>query len=538
MLSVWALACLSCSGQTKRTGDYDVVVYGETPAGVTAAIQAATMGQRVALLSNTRRLGGIIVEGLGGTDIDNHGGFQNSSAVGGLALDFYKRIAARYGWLDELEAALKEGQKKPALWRYEPSVAEQVIADWISEFDIEVFYGARLDESNHAVEMIDRKIGSVRLQDGRLVSGKVFIDATIEGDLLAASGVTTVVGREPNAQYEESRNGIIARSISKPMRIQIDPYRVPGQPSSGVLYAITDEEWGVEGAGDHRLQAYCLRVCLTDSVENQVPFTKPANYDRDRYIAYVRYIEAGGTLSVPRSNIPGRKTDFNGGGDFSHNLFGKNYDYPLGDNATRQAVFDYHLSFTQGLLYFLSQDEEIGRLAPEFQLEWRRWGLAKDEFTDHGNWPRHFYVRDARRMVSDFVMTEHHVKKADAQPIPDPVAMAYWPPDVHSVRRIVLNDTVYNEGAVFGGNWWKPFGIAYRSLVPQADECTNLLTPTCPSSTHIAYGAIRLEWTFMALGQACGAAAAMAAEQDATVQQVDYRVLRRVLTKDGAVLEL
>ena len=243
----------------------------------------------MALLANTNRLGGIIIEGLGGTDIDNHGGFQNSSAVGGLALTFYKRNAATYGWLAELEDAIRNDKKKPELWRYEPSTAERVIKEWVAEFDIDVFYSALLDESENSVEKTSGRIQSIRMEDGRVFSGQVFIDATVEGDLLAASGISTVIGRESNEAYGEERNGIIPIDLSQPIRTNMDPFIVPGDSTSGLLYTISDEKWGAEGDGDHRLQAYCLRVCLTDSVKNQAPFSRPANYDRDKYQAYLRH---------------------------------------------------------------------------------------------------------------------------------------------------------------------------------------------------------------------------------------------------------
>jgi hypothetical protein len=212
--------------------------------------------------------------------------------------------------------------------------------------------------------------------------------------------------------------------------------------------------------------------------------------------------------------------------------------YPGGNYVTRQAVFDQHKQFTQGLFYFLANDAEVGQLAPDLQKEWALWGLSKDEFTDNGGWPRQFYVRDARRMVSDYVITEHHVRKGNPPVVPDPVAVAYWPPDIHSVRRIVKDGYAYNEGSVFRDNTWQPFGISYQSLVPKASECTNLLTASCPSSSHIAYGAIRIEFTFMALGQACGTAAVLANQKRVTVQAVNQKELKDKLLADGQVLSL
>ena len=479
-----------------------------------------------------------MVEGLGGTDIDNHASFQNSPAVGGMALEFYQRVAATYGKLEALEKAIREGTKQPQLWRYEPHVAEAVMEQWVSEYDIAVFRNVRLREGKQAVKKKNGWIRSIHMEDGQVFSAQVFIDATVEGDLLAGAGVTTVVGREANAQYGETRNGITRPTAGERFKVFVDPYRVEGDPQSGVLPLVQPDAVGIVGQPDARIQGYCFRVCLTADPANQLPITKPATYNRADYTLFLRYLRAGGKLQVPRSNIPNGKTDFNGGGDLSHNFFGINHAYPNGSYAERAAIRQRHRDLTQGLLYFYQNDPEVGRINPAFQQEWKKWGLAKDEFTDNDGWPRDFYVRDARRMVSDYVISEKHVRREDYTPVEDPVAVAFWPPDVHAVRRIVMNDTLYNEGTVFGGNWWRPFGIAYRSLVPKPDECKNLLTPTCPSSSHIAYGAIRLEWTFMALGQAAGTAAALAADAEQAVQLVAYDTLAAQLQRDHAVVRL
>ncbi len=517
---------------------YDIVVYGASPAGVTAAVQSARMGKSVALLTPDAHLGGIVVEGLGGTDIDNHASFRNSPAVGGMALEFYKRVAAKYGQLEALETAIREGTKQLQLWRYEPHVAEEVMEQWVNEYDIAVFRNARLREGKHAVKKENGWIRSIRMEDGRVFFANVFIDATVEGDILASAGITTVVGRESNAQYSELRNGITMPTANDRFKVFVDPYWIEGNPQSGLLPLIQPGAVGTVGQQDASIQGYCFRVCMTADTANQLPITKPATYNRADYTLFLRYLRAGGRLQVPRSNIPNGKTDFNGGGDLSHNFFGINHAYPNGSYAERAAIRQRHRDLTQGLLYFYQNDPEVGRIDPAFQQEWKRWGLAKDEFIDNAGWPRDFYVRDARRMVSDYVISERHIKRDDYTPVEDPVAVAFWPPDVHAVRRIVVNDTLYNEGTIFGGHWWRPFGISYRSLVPKPNECKNLLTPTCPSSSHIAYGAIRLEWTFMALGQAVGTAAALAVDSKRSVQLVTYETLAAQLERDYAIVRL
>lgn len=516
---------------------YDVVIYGGSSGGFTAAIQAAKLGKSVVLVEPTAHIGGMNVEGLGGTDIDNHREFQNSPAVGGLALEFYRRVAQHYGKGEAFETMLAARKKEPALWRFEPQVAEKVILDWLKEHPVDIVTEAVLNEGSAGVIKQGTKLLSIVTSKGNF-QGKVFIDATIEGDLLASAGVSTAIGRESNSLYGETKNGLRAETTHQQFTVKVDPWRTPGAPSSGPLPGVLDEPFGEPGSGDHRLQAYCYRVCLTDNPENRLPLPKPVNYDRANYELHLRYLKAGGKLNRPNASLPNRKTDFNGGAVCFHNLNGMNYGYPGGSQAERRKILDHHRDFTQGLFWFLANDPEIGQLAPELQQAWAPYGLAKDEFIDNDGWPRMFYVRDARRMISDHVITEHHVHKADPVPVTDSVGMAFWPPDVHSVRTIVKDGHAYNEGFVFGGNDWIPFGISYRALVPKAAEATNLLTPTCPSSSHIAYGAIRIEFTFMALGQACAAAAVHAINSDLPVQEVPYAPLRDQLLEDGQVLSL
>lgn len=519
-------------GQSK----FDVVVYGGTAGGFTSAIQVARLGKTVALLEPTAHIGGNMVEGLGGTDIDNHKEFRNSPAVGGIALEFYRRVASAYDRRDAFEQMLREQRKDPGLWRMESKVAEKVIREWLSEYKIALFPGTRLAESAGAVTKSGAEITRILTSDGRTFSGKVFIDATIEGDLLAAAGIRTVVGRENNRIYGETLNGIRGETTHAQFSVKVDPYRIPGDPRSGLIPTIQDEEAGTPGEGDHNIQAYCFRVCLTQTPSNRLPFYKPDGYRRTEYEIYLRYLKAGGKLYVPGAQLPNSKTDLGAWHDLSHNLYGMNAAYPEGNHEQRQQILSYHANFTKGLFYFLATDAEVASLAPELQREWASWGYARDEFTDNGHFPRMFYVRDARRMVSDYVITERHVRKENPAPVEDPVCIAYWPTDVHSVRRIVRDGSAYNEGFVFGGDYWRPLPVSYRSMVPRATECSNLLTPTCVSSSHIAYGAIRLEWTFMLLGQAAAIAAVQAIANNTTVQAVGYEGLRAELVKNGAIL--
>jgi hypothetical protein len=514
---------------------YDVVVYGGTSGGFIAAIQVAKMGKSVALIEPSKHIGGMNVEGLGGTDIDNHNDFQNSPAVGGLALEFYRRISKAYHRDSAFEFALRNKTKVPGLWSFESSVAEKVIKDWLHEYKIDLFYGSPLSGQKGSVQKKGARIISLKTEDGRNFSAKEFIDATIEGDLLAAAGVTTVIGREANSVYNETKNGIRAVTNHAQFMVKVDAYNTPGDPASGVIPTIQNEPLGTPGEGDHRLQAYCFRVCLTQNDSNKIPFYKPDNYNPALYEIYIRYEKAGGKLYKPYVNIPNGKTDLGAWHDLSHNLYGMNFGYASDDYAARKKILKEHSSFTRGLFYFLANDPHISE---DTRKAWSSWGYCKDEFKDNNGFPGMFYVRDARRMVSDYVITEHNTTRQNPTIVEDPVAVADWPPDLHSVRRIVKDGFAYNEGAVFGGNNWSPFGISYRALVPKKIECTNLLTPTCPSSSHIAYGAIRIEFTFMALGQACGTAAVMAIDNKKSVQEVDYKKLKKRLIDDKQVIQL
>lgn len=521
----------------QKLSSYDILIYGGTPAGIAAAIQVAREGKTVALLEPSAHLGGIMVNGLGGTDIDNHNDFQNSFAVGGIALEFYRKVAQHYGRLNEFEVNLKNGVKESTIWRFEPHVADSIIKNWVKEFDIAVFLNTCLKEGKNTVKKSGATIQEIETFDGRKFTAKVFIDATLEGDLLAAASISYTWGRESNAQYNETKNGIRGETTHAQFQVNVDPYIIPGNTASGLIPTVLDEPLGIPGESDKSVQAYCFRMCLTKNAANRIPFVKPEKYDRGQYEIYLRYLKAGGKLYTPYPSIPNGKTDLGAWHDLSHNLYGMNRDYPVGSYADRSRVFNEHKTFTQGLFYFLANDPEIALLDAELQTAWKQWGLCKDEFTDNEGWPRQFYVRDARRMVSDYVITEHHTQRVNPVPVDDPVAVAYWPPDLHSARRIVRNGFAYNEGFVFGGNTWRPFGISYRAMVPKSGECLNLLTPTCPSSSHVAYGAIRIEFTYMGMGQACAIAASLAIDKSVAVQKVDYSLLKQRLISCGQIID-
>jgi hypothetical protein len=496
-----------------QTRQPEICIYGASAAGITAAIQARKMGHSVLLLEPSRHLGGITVEGLGSSDIDNHW-FRNSPALGGLGAEFYRRIGAAYG-------------NSEPVYKFESSVAEKVILAWLKEHQVPYLLNAQLRSATKQ----GPRLTHLTLTSGQRIAATQFIDASIEGDLLHAAACRTIIGRESNAQYNETKNGIRAENTYRNFEVHVDPYWRPGVPSSGVLPTIQNEPLGTPGAADHRLQGYCFRMCLTKNPANRIPFQKPPGFDRRQYEIYYRYVQAGGQLFRPIANLPNGKTDQGSWHDLSANLYGMNYAYPAGSPAVRQRIYAEHLHFTQGLVYLLSTD-------PTLSPQWQGWGVCADEFTDNAGWPRQFYVRDARRLASDYVITEHHTRRSNQPAVSDPVAIACWPPDTHHVRRIIKDGAAYNEGFVFGGDDWGAFPISYRSLLPRPADCTNLLTPTCLSSTHVAYGAIRLEWTFFLLGQAAATAASQALAARLPVQDLPYAPLAARLRADGQVLAM
>ncbi len=535
MMKLYAfLACFTFSASGAPM-EADLCIYGGTSAGVIAAVQASQMGKKVVLVAAGQHLGGMSVEGLGGTDIDNHKEFQNSPAVGGLALEFYRRVSAFYGNEKAFDEMVHTRAKKSGLWRFEPHVAEAVFEAWVKECGVTVLRGHRLKERD-GVTKDGPLITALHFENGAEMRAKLFIDATYEGDLLAFAGIRFAVGREGNAKYSETKNGIRTDTKHGQFDKRIDPYRVPGDATSGLLFGVQDSALGVQGEADESIQGYCFRLCLTKNPTHRVAIEKPASYDPSHYELHRRYIAAGGLISPPSSGVPNGKTDPGSWHHLAGNLTGWNHHYPIASYAEREAMLRTSRDFIQGVYWFMAHDEAV----PAKQREtWATWGLSKDEFTDNGGWPRAFYVRNGRRMVSDFVLTEAHVRKAEPDPIEDSVGLIWWPQDLHHARRIAKKGRVWNEGAVFNESEeadWIPCHIPYRCLVPKASECVNLLTPTCPSASYVAYGAYRIEFTFMIAAQSAATAAVMALETNTTVQAVNYNPLRARLLADKQVL--
>ena len=527
--------------ETERVVQADVVVYGGTSGAVAAAVQASRMGKSVVLVAPENHLGGLTSSGLGYTDTGN------KAVIGGLAREFYQRVFDYYQKTETWKWQKKEeygnkGQGTVAIdgpnrtmWIFEPHIAEQVFNDLIDENDIPVYLDHWLDRGN-GVEKADGKIMSIRCLNGQEFQGEVFIDATYEGDLMAASGVSYHVGRESKATYGEDWNGIQTGVLHHGHHfgsMNISPYKIPGDPSSGVLPRISDADPGNYGEGDDRIQAYCFRTCLTKVPENRIPFKRPEDYDSTQYELALRIFDAGWRETFNKFDpIPNLKTDVNNHGPLSFDNIGMNYQYPEGTYQERKQIIDEHISYQTGLLYFLANDP---RVPTEVRTEMSSWGLAKDEFVDNGHWPHQIYVREARRMIGHYVMTEHEIMGRTE--VNESIGMGSYTMDSHNVQRYITPEGfVQNEGDI-GVKPPTPYQIALGTILPKQQECSNLVVPVAVSSSHIAFGSIRMEPVFMILGHTAGTVASMALDASIPVQQVIYPDLSAKLIDQGQVLE-
>lgn len=506
-IALTLLVTMPCLAQAD---DFEVAVYGGTSGGVAAAVQAARMGKQVVLIEPGKHLGGLTTGGLGATDIGNKG------AIGGIAREFYQRVGRHYG--------------QDEAWKFEPHVAEAIMDELAATPGVTVVRGQRLD-LDHGVKKTRSKIVSITMESGQSYAARVFIDASYEGDLMAKAGVSYHVGREANSVYDETLNGVQLGSTKHQFKKPVDPYISPGDPASGLLPGIHDGSPGKHGEGDRRVQAYNFRMCLTDDPANRLPFPKPPRYDPLRYELLRRYIEAG-VFDALGSNLPmpNHKTDTNNNGAFSTDNIGMNYDYPDGDYVTREKIFQEHVAYQQGMMWFLANDP---RLPEKVRREVNRWGLCKDEFRDSGGWPHQLYIREARRMISDYVMTQHNCQ--GRRVAEDAIGLAAYGMDSHNTQRWVKDGHAINEGDV-QVHGFTPYPIAYRSIVPKQSECENLLAPVCLAASHIAYGSIRMEPVFMVLGQSAATAACLAIDAGMPVQEVDTASLRERLLADRQVL--
>lgn len=515
-----------------KSPPYDVVVYGGTSGGVIAAVQAVNMKKSVVLIEPSKHIGGLTSGGLGATDIGN------KAAIGGLSRGFYRAVAEHYAKDDAWKWQKREDYRsnrqagESEMWTFEPHVAEAIYRDMLNAAKIPVVVGQRLDLKNGVVKAGER-IVSIKMESGLTFVGSMFIDATYEGDLLAKAEVSYHVGREANAKYGETLNGVQTQNAKHHQFIKaVDPFVKPSDPSSGLLPLISKDGPGEEGAEDRRVQAYNLRLCTTDAAENRRAWPKPADYDEKRWELLFRNCEAGDTrIPWAPTFMPNRKTDTNNNFAISTDFLGANYEYPDGDHATRERIYKEHVNYISGLMWSLANHPRV----PEpVRSHFQRWGLAKDEFTDNDNWPHQLYVREARRMVSDYVMTQHNCQgRVVAE---DSVGLAAYTMDSHNTQRYAKDGRVWNEGDVQVGGF-SPYPISYRSIVPKKSQCSNLLVPVCLAASHISYGSIRMEPVFMVLGQSAATAAAFAIDGNSAVQDVPYSKLRERLLADEQILD-
>lgn len=512
----------------------DIVIYGCTSGGVIAGVEARRLGRSVLLVCREDYLGGMSTNGLGWSDTGNH------RAIGGLSLEFYRKVKRHYDdpsvWVHAPRPKRAENFiDGGAMWQFEPKVAERIFEDWVKQAGVTVVRDQPLDRAKGGVEMDGNRIVAFRSQSGQRFSGTIFIDATYEGDLMAGAGVRFAVGREANATYGETLNGVqVANSTNHQFTLDVDPWRVPGDRSSGLLPRITAERPGPDGSADRKVQAYTFRLCMTDVPANRAPVSKPANYDPLHYELLARYMDAGfRDLFRKFDRIPNGKADVNNYGGFSFDNIGMNYSYPEGTDAERAQIVREHVDYQQGLLWFLANDR---RVPAEVRATMSRWGLCKDEFVDNGHWPREFYVREARRMVSDFVMAEPHLR--GASPTPRPIGMGSYNMDSHNVQRVVdARGFARNEGNIEISPG-RAYPISYEAIIPKRSEAANLIVPVALSASHIAYGSIRMEPVFMILGESAAAAASLAIDARGPVQDVDYGKLRARLLANGQILSL
>ena len=521
-----ALACAISAATPDASVVHDVVVYGDSSAAITAAIAAKREGRSVIVVNPTGFPGGMSSSGLGATDF-----LGKRATFGGIASEFYDAIAAAYG--------------ATYIRSFEPHVGRRVFEKMIADAGVKVVYNERLDRRpGRGVTMDGKRITAITTLSGRTYRGKMFIDATYVGDLLAAAGVTYTVGRESEQQYGETLAGV-RRGDTQP-RVhytqkdkdhfikKVDPYVVPGRPESGLLPRIQRIPGLANGQGDRKIQAFNYRVCLTKDPALRIPIEKPAGYREIDHELLLRNFDAGDdrlpALVEPLAG-KGSKVDWNNMHAIGSDLPGANWDYPEASYERRREIEREHETYIRGFLWTLSNSP---RVPEKIRSQAAAYGLSKDEFTDNGGWPWMIYIREARRMVTDYVMTQHDCEGKRAAP--DPVGLGSFGMDSHNVQ-IFVDEQGHAQGE---GTIWrvppKPYGISYRSIIPRRGECENLLSPVCLAATHVAHGSIRMEPVFMTLGQSAALAAGAALDAKVGVQDLPYPLLRERLLAAKQVL--
>jgi hypothetical protein len=537
---ITALFISGCQLNTdKKSYKADVIVYGGTSSAVAAAVQVSRMGKTVILVSPDKHLGGLSSSGLGFTDTGN------KTVIGGLAREFYQLIYQHYqdpaswNWQKQSDYG-NVGQGNPAIdgenrtmWIFEPHAAEEAFEKLVAKADVKIYRDEWLDREK-GIEKKNGAIISLTTLSGKTFIGKIFIDATYEGDLMASAGVKYTVGRESSATYNEQWNGIQKGVYHHGhyFKANIDPYKISGKPSSGLLPRISAETPGDNGTADNKIQAYCFRLCMTKVPENQIPITKPARYDSTQYELLGRAAAAGWNEFFNKYDpIPNLKTDVNNHGPVGFDNIGMNWDYPEASYERRKEIIKEHENYQKGILYFIATDS---RIPQGIRQEMNKWGLAKDEFKDNENWPYNIYVRESRRMLGKYIMTENDV--LGKRSVPNSIGMGSYTMDSHNVQRYVTPEGyVQNEGDI-GVAPEQPYQIDLGSILPKQEECVNLLVPVCVSCSHIAFGSIRMEPVFMILGQSAGTIASMAINKSKSIHDLPYENIKTELEASGQIL--
>jgi hypothetical protein len=527
----------------------DVVVYGASPAGLAAAAAVRRQGATVAVIEPTTQIGGLVTGGIARTDT------ATPHFVGGLAAEFFNSALAenRRLYPQPVKPVLRFRGKTldwrpPRPWDLEPKLASQLFNGWVRQGGYPLLRNRRVS----AVRLAEGSISSIRLTDGTTLSAKVFIDASYEGDLMAKSGVPYTWGRESREEYGESLAGV--RTPHFTGNYSVDFYNQPGNEYTHhgqfgadipardgrgkLLWGVSGEPLAPLGSADRRIQAYCFRLVATQREDLRVPWPKPRRYHPQNYDLLLRYIEAHPGISFGRlvhfAAIPNGKFDLNASGPFSIDYIGANFAFPDGSYALRQRIYQDHLDYQQGFLWFLAHD---ARVPAELRQEVNSWGLCRDEYPDTNHWPVQLYIRESRRLLGEYVMTEKDILKNNRKD--DSVGMGSFVLDSHWVQRYAnekgfvrveghLDESIRLENA--------PYEISYRSLTPRKQDCRNLLVPVCLSASHVAMCTIRMEPVYMMMGEAAGLAAALAARSGAAVQDLDSRLLLSTLRRYEGVL--
>ena len=518
-LCVFGLVPCLYPATAPSASSFDLVVYGATASGAMTALAAAREGLHVVLLEPGNHVGGMLTGGLSATDVGNR------NVIGGYPLEFFQRVG-RYYNVQQFDQTVS--------WRFEPHIGEEILRSMLKESGVDIRFHEQLRENN-GVAKIGNRLVSITTEDGVIWRGKVFADATYEGDLMAAAGVSYTWGREGVSQYGESLAGVRAETPGHQFEFKLSAYG----PDGKLLPEISAHPSASAGSADREVQSYNFRLVLTRDEHNRVPYPKPPNYDPHKYQLLANYIH-GFTQHygrVPRFNeltiqvgIPNGKADFNNNGPFSTDYIGKDWTFPTASYAERKVIWQDHVNYTKGLFYFLAHDPEV---PTQLRQEVNEWGLAKDEFTDTDHWPSQLYIRESRRMIGEYIMTQKDLQTERTKS--DAIGMGSYTIDSHNFERVAMPEgNVQNEGNTEIPI--QPYQIPYRILLPKREQAINLFVPVCLSASHIGYSSLRMEPQYMILGQAAGVAASIAVRKNVAVQNVDIKALQDELRKGGAIL--